>query len=617
MIKELFASFAVVALFVAIWALSQEWVRSWPRRVRMAGAGLYMGAAAIATMIMAVPFQSGFFFDLRSVLVGLAGFFADPLAGVIAGLIAAAYRFSLGGAGLYAGFATIAFGVAAGWLAYWMRREFGAWTQATIVFCLLQAVSPLITLYFLPAPLRERAFFDAVFPMMGFNLLASVLSAIGIEMSRRRGWLIHMLRASIAQAPDYFYVKDRHSRLVIANKGVLASLDMGQLKAIFGKTDFDFSPVERARTLYDEEQALLASGVAMVDKEETLPTGKGGIRTFLTTKTPILNEDGTVAGLVGVTKDLTERVTLERQLREKQSELDTLFSGMSDGLARFDGDNRLLFSNANYQALFPRTGDVRQPGALLADILDAVLATGEQNIGDRDPEQWKQWVLTRTSEGGEEQVSLADGRWLHIKSRRLETGGSVVIVSDVTALKQAEAKLADVAEQFRVLATTDALTGLHNRRDFDHAWENEFLQARLNGHDISLIVTDIDHFKAYNDTYGHPAGDACLRQVADCVRKGSQRGPDMAARFGGEEFAVILPRTDTAGVAAVASRILSAVEGLAVPHSGSPAGAVTVSIGNATLSAGQYASADAMLKAADDALYRAKAEGRGRAMAAA
>lgn len=615
MTKELFASFAIVALFVAVWALSQEWIRSWPRVIRLYGAGAYMGLAAIVAMVMAVPFASGVIFDLRSVVLGLAGLFAGPIAALLAAMIAAAYRVWLGGAGLSAGMLSISIGCLSGIVAFYIRSSLSSWKWSLVAFATVQALLPLIALFVLPPEIRAEAFYQAFLPLVVLNLTASLLSATSIELSRRRGWLIHLLKAAIKQAPDYFYIKDRESRIVLANARVAYAVGARAIEDLVGKTDFDFTTPERARKLFSQEQDIMRSSSAAED-EETLALNENEVRTFVTTKTPIRNADGSVAGLVGVTKDLTERLTLERQLSEKQNELEVVLTGMSDGLARFDAENSLVFMNTNYRNLFPLTGSVRKPGASLEVILDEVMRTGEQLIGAKTADDWKQEVLGSIKVGGEEQVQMADGRWLRIRTEPLQLGGAVVIVSDVTAFKQSEIQLQEVAEQFKVLATTDPLTGLHNRRDFDQALELEFRRSGTPKNAVALLMIDIDHFKSYNDTYGHPAGDACIRQVAACIAGACQRSGDIAARYGGEEFAVILPDTDGDGAHQVASKILSAIKNLEIPHATTPAGFVSVSIGVASINKSRASDTSMLLQLADAALYKAKDGGRSRIVAA-
>jgi diguanylate cyclase (GGDEF)-like protein/PAS domain S-box-containing protein len=612
MIRELFATFAVIALFVAAWAMCQEWIRMWPRSVRILGAGGYMGLAAIVAMVQSVTFSVGIIFDLRSVVLGLAGFFGGPVAAIIAAAIAATYRIWLGGDGLTAGLSTIALGAASGYAAFLIRTKFDSWRWALIVFIAVQGSLPLIALMLLPEAVRLTALYAALLPLMVLNLAASALSAIGIEFTRRRGWHYNLMKAALAQAPDYFYIKDRHSRIVSANTAVHALVAKGGIDNPVGKTDFQFTTPARAKALFEQEQRVLRSGETISDLEEAVEGDDGTTRTYLTTKTPIRNADGTIAGLVGVTKDLTERVALERTLLATKSELDVVLSAMSDGVARFDRDGRLLFANQNYQMLFPLTGAMRSPGRSLSEILDEVIRTGEQVLNGKDPYEWKAQVLAGTQGGGEEQVEMIGGRWLLIRSRALEGGGAVVIVSDITDIKHEQSKAMFEAEEARALASIDAMTGLNNRRQFDRVLLREFDASRKKGSPLSLLMLDVDHFKKFNDAYGHPAGDDCLRRVAECIKGACKRGPDVPARYGGEEFAIILPATNSVGAAAVASNLLRAVEALTIPHRESPTGTVSVSIGMASTDEANYQDALALLGATDAALYDAKKQGRGR-----
>jgi diguanylate cyclase (GGDEF)-like protein len=175
--------------------------------------------------------------------------------------------------------------------------------------------------------------------------------------------------------------------------------------------------------------------------------------------------------------------------------------------------------------------------------------------------------------------------------------------------EQAEAELA-------VLAATDGLTSLANRRTFDNRLQAEWLRAARDGTYLSLLLIDIDHFKAFNDLYGHQAGDECLREVAGILRASVKRPGDLVARYGGEELAVLLPSTDKQGAIAVAEDVRSRIEELATPHAANtPGGVLTISVGTATLKpAVEILRTDPkmLITLADGALYRAKLEGRNR-----
>ena len=156
----------------------------------------------------------------------------------------------------------------------------------------------------------------------------------------------------------------------------------------------------------------------------------------------------------------------------------------------------------------------------------------------------------------------------------------------------------------------DGLTGVANRRLMDETLNREWMRAIRDGTSLSLLLIDVDHFKLYNDLYGHLAGDACLQAIATAIQSQLRRPPDMLARFGGEEFVIILPNTPASGAEIMSQTVLSAVASCAIPHAGSPYGLVTASIGCATLTATLDGSTKDLLKAADDAMYRAKSNGR-------
>ena len=197
----------------------------------------------------------------------------------------------------------------------------------------------------------------------------------------------------------------------------------------------------------------------------------------------------------------------------------------------------------------------------------------------------------------------------------------IAIRYNISARKEAESALARTMQalahsnhRLKTLVAHDALTGLASRREFDRALARELRRALRSHQPLALVLVDLDHFKRYNDHYGHPAGDSCLQAVARSLRASIQREGDLAARYGGEEFALLLPATDAAGATRVAERLLAEVEALALPHAASPAGIVTLSLGLAALQP-TVASPDAaarLLQAADDALYQAKRAGRSR-----
>jgi diguanylate cyclase (GGDEF)-like protein/PAS domain S-box-containing protein len=215
------------------------------------------------------------------------------------------------------------------------------------------------------------------------------------------------------------------------------------------------------------------------------------------------------------------------------------------------------------------------------------------------------------------EIELNDGRTLqqYSTSLRGEAGqylGRVWFFSDITERKQAEEKLQQAYRTVETLALTDALTGLANRRRFDQALAAEWRRALRDRQPLSLLMIDVDLFKLYNDTYGHLKGDSCLKQIAETSLDVTKRPGDLVARFGGEEFAIILPHTENAGALQLANQIRAALRNRKLPHSGHPDGAVTISLGCATLVPNEHQHAAHLIELADTALYKAKREGRDR-----
>jgi diguanylate cyclase (GGDEF)-like protein len=164
--------------------------------------------------------------------------------------------------------------------------------------------------------------------------------------------------------------------------------------------------------------------------------------------------------------------------------------------------------------------------------------------------------------------------------------------------------------ELQMLARTDGLTGLNNRRSLGEILELEWRRAKRSQNVLSLLFVDIDRFKAYNDTYGHQAGDDTLAAVARCIADNIRRPADSAARYGGEEFIVVLPDTSAAGASLIAEKIRSAICACRIEHAGSEFGCVTASIGAVSREPQMDDDMTTVIKAADEALYNAKATGR-------
>jgi len=203
----------------------------------------------------------------------------------------------------------------------------------------------------------------------------------------------------------------------------------------------------------------------------------------------------------------------------------------------------------------------------------------------------------------------------------------VVLGAKIRAMQRIDAmhrNLARLSEELEAanrelarVSREDGLTRLANRRRFDEHLRTELLRGMRTGQAVSLALCDVDHFKGYNDRYGHAQGDECLRQLGQVLRQSCRRPADLAARYGGEEFALILPDTPLWGAAEVAERVRRAIEERALPHAASSVGpVVTISLGVACAAPGAHVTPEQLVAWADKALYRAKESGRNRVVAA-
>ena len=324
--------------------------------------------------------------------------------------------------------------------------------------------------------------------------------------------------------------------------------------------------------------------------------------------------------------DVTELVRKERQLAATNAELQaaqreavdarqllvSALDAMPIGIEIYDAEDRLVLSNQRSASALP---DLPRE-QLLGWTFDSLL---RRNVQDgRIPAaigREEKWLARRLAGRGSRHEPLLQelppGQWTNIYEVRTPEGYVVTARADVSELVFKERQLAELNGRLAQLSATDSLTGIANRRRFDEALANEWLRGARGGASLSLLLVDIDHFKAYNDHYGHPAGDECLRRVAqvltDCVR----RAGELVARYGGEEFVMLLPGSDLAQAIDAATRCLERMQQEALVHAASTTSThLTFSIGVACMLPAAALAPDNLVRSADAALYRAKAAGR-------
>ncbi|MDG3580681.1 diguanylate cyclase [Rhizobium sp. YJ-22] len=613
--KVLAGNLAAVALIVSIWTHLSYRFYQLPPKLRCAGLGVTMGLAAIASMLLSVRFDVGVIFDLRLAIIESAAVFGGPGAALITAIMAAGFRLYLGGAGVAPGLTAIALVFVLGSsLWFFAGRKPLSNAPSILSAAVLAGCLSIAVLALLPAAEFQRAVDQVGLPIVVLNFATT--AAIGFFLAYFRRFTLErdILYAALTQAPDYHYVKDLKHRFVVANLNVARHNGRMRSSEMVGLTDHDLAPKERAEQLMAVEADVMRTGQALDHFEEFLIEEGKPPRWYSTSKVPLRSRQGDMVGLAGVTVDITEKKLLEQELRSSRNVMAQAMAEMSDGLAMFGPDGRIVFCNEQYRELFPKSAYARKEGAHITEIVRAAVRNGERQDLPIDLDEDNIQAAGQTLFiNKDEVIPLTDGRWLSLRTRVTEDQHVLAIVSDITAMKEAELSLKSFAERMKGLAETDALTGLANRRSFDEALLQEFEKAKKTGQPLAVLLIDVDRFKAYNDRYGHLAGDECLKAVAGAIAAAARRSGDIAARFGGEEFAVLLPNTDCESAVAIADKMRTCIRELCIPHEGSEYGFVTASLG-ATVFTRESAvnNAAELVGRADLGLYQAKDAGRDR-----
>ncbi|RUR42421.1 diguanylate cyclase [Vreelandella populi] len=266
----------------------------------------------------------------------------------------------------------------------------------------------------------------------------------------------------------------------------------------------------------------------------------------------------------------------------------------------FDQELRIVFAEGQFSRLHPVFSEEDAQGRQLCEFFPQVICT--------QLELMAQQALAGDESEAEVTWGLYELRVFSVPLRddNDEISSGLFLTQDITELKETQRSL-------ERLSATDGLLGIANRREFERVLGEEWRRALRRQQPISLLMVDVDYFKRYNDTYGHPEGDHCLQQVADLLRNIVQRPGDLVARYGGEEMAILLPDTPRAGALYVAQQLHARLAERNLPFANSPgASHVTVSIGVATHVPASQEERSTLVSMADEALYRAKQQGRNR-----
>ena len=423
-----------------------------------------------------------------------------------------------------------------------------------------------------------------------------------------------LYRSMLNASPDGIAILDMDGRVHMASAKMLSMLGLNCAEEATGRALFDFIVPEdhaKARANID----MMFQGVFAGPGEYRGLRADGQVFDIETNAEFMRNSLGVPTGILLITRDIGTRKKAEDKLRESEARIRAITNATQDAVLMMEPNGRISFWNPAATRIFGYTGD-EALGKNLHQFLTPQRYRETQQMGLVKFQQTGLGSAIDTTQ--EAEACHKDGHEfsveLSLSAIQLQDGWHAIgTVRDISARKMAETALEESNRKLEALSVTDALTGIANRRRFDDVLTREYSRHVRSGADLSLIMLDIDYFKAFNDCYGHVAGDACLRQIAGIMEACVARPADMAARYGGEEFACILPETDLQGAISVAETIRCQIQSRSISHKKSPiADFVTVSLGVVTVKCRSSESIMELVVKADELLYRAKSLGRNR-----
>lgn len=326
---------------------------------------------------------------------------------------------------------------------------------------------------------------------------------------------------------------------------------------------------------------------------------------------PVQDSTGKVTHYIGIQNEITERKKIEEALQRSEKKFAMAFRAIPDPIVistieegRFLEVNESFCRLTGYQREEIINKTVKEL-KIWVDLQERLTTTQTlQNVGCiRDQE------LEFRTKNGEIKTLLISAELIEVEDKIC----MLTVCKDITERRQIRAALEAANQKLQHLANVDGLTQIANRRSFDQAFDKEWKRCFREQQPLSVILGDVDCFKAYNDYYGHQQGDECLIQVAKAIAQAVKRPGDLVARYGGEEFIVILPNTNGNGAVQVAQIIQDKIRQLQIPHAESSISEyITISMGISSLIPNHLIASDTLISEADHALYQAKQQGRDR-----
>lgn len=412
---------------------------------------------------------------------------------------------------------------------------------------------------------------------------------------------LQSLKTVLNEVGAYIYTKDLDGCYTFANDLVL-ELFQAPINEVVGKDDSHFFDLEISNELKNNDRQVLHHGKTIENEELNIIKSTGETRIYWTVKKPLLDIHGNIIGMCGISTDITERKRLEQELKDKQNLLNIILDNIDAYVYMKDNNRNFKYVNSNVAKVFGYDKVENVIGKKDTEVIP-------KDIADSFWEMDKKVFEKKEKQIAEEIFPDENGEDRHYWSIKLpydlEDGTTSLIgfSTDTTELQI-------LKEELRIQSITDYLTGAFNRRHFVKVCEEEFERSKRYDLNLSIMVLDIDWFKAVNDKYGHVIGDEVLKEIANNCNH-LKRQEDTFFRVGGEEFAIILPHADIEAAKQLAKRINDYQSKKPIRTEKGDEIIISFSIGISSLQDSDKSYEEIFVRA-DDAMYNAKNAGRNR-----
>lgn len=627
MIHSLFANLAIIITFVFLglqFLLKTYKFNNNPKLIILF-IGLASGLSGSLLMFYSISIADKVLIDLKHIIIAISGLYGSYLSAIISSAIIATARlfiFGINSSSIIAFIGIILMGILFSYISSLNKSK-------AFKLILINSISAIYMLYSLSLNLGfTKTFMKAYSSFIIISFVTCILSYYVCEYlykSYENYKQLSSYELIVNSSLDLICVHDSNCKIKYVSPSIKILLGFSSKEAI-GKYACNLLHPEDVDYIKEQHAHLLETR-NITTKAYRYKKKSGDYIWFESKIHALTNKDGAINGILTISRDVTARVKMEGELKKTNDRLIAILDNGGTGITIRDTNGKLIDSNNTYLNMlgydnkkevesfinFVPYEERTKDKELMNDLLSGKISSyriEKRYIKKDGTTLWADAVVTLLPPDNSNGAPLVIGMMNDITSRKAFEEKLLTMESQ---LKKANEELKEKNKILTGLSFSDGLTGIANRRYFQVSLEKEWKRAQRTFKPLTLLMVDIDYFKAFNDTYGHVQGDECLKTIATTLSNTVNRSTDLVARLGGEEFAIILPDTNEVGGKIIADKLVQAIEELKIPNENSKAlPYITISIGLCCEAPNLSSVFEDFIHHADIALYRAKAKGRNR-----